>query len=217
VEIINKELVAIFGLVIAVAILGGAFVHVLWLYTFQFSDSEIMEDKLELLEEEKKSLQTKIQKFERDLEMQKSKIIVNEDTAGIHTEQEMSRAEIAQPITLIEGSYSGVLSEQNLIIKNNDVLQELWNELTTDVPLPEVNFRKSTIIGVFYGEKPDLCYGIHIDSVKQFADKEENINTVVYVTKTILLMTLFALKELHNHSILYKFHLKLVMYFSVKK
>jgi len=61
----------------------------------------------------------------------------------------------------------------------------LWNELTTDVPLPEVNFRKSTIIGVFYGEKPDLCYGIHIDSVKQFVDKEENISTVVYVTKTI--------------------------------
>jgi len=62
--VINRDLIAVIGLVGAVAILGGAFTHVLWQNYFQMQERESLQDEIQKLQENNEFLQKKIAKIE---------------------------------------------------------------------------------------------------------------------------------------------------------
>ena len=72
-EIINRDLIAVIGLVGAVAILGGAFTHTLWQNYFQIQEKESLQEEIRRLQDDNEFLQEKITKLEESASTKISK------------------------------------------------------------------------------------------------------------------------------------------------
>ena len=167
---LNKDVAAVIGLVAAIAILGGAFTHTLYQFTFFLQENESLKERNELLENQNKQLQATIQKLESEV----SKSISN---------QKVHLGDSGKVI--VSGTINAITEEKNVVIRNDDDLLELWKEMNTQEPLPNVNFGSNIVIGVFFGKKPNLCYGINVDSIEQYPAIGGTVQAVVNISKTI--------------------------------
>jgi len=172
--VINRDLLAVIGLIGAVAILGGAFTHVLWQNYFQIQEKELLQEEIQKLQENNEFLQEKIVK----LESASSKKSTPERTV------QDSFKPLTEIITLAIGQQSIMPEQQNVVIKSNDDLIILWQKITTENEFPSVDFDSNIVLGVFSGEKPNLCYSINVESLKQFVT-DEGLTTVVNLRNTI--------------------------------
>ena len=174
---INRDLVAVVGLVAAVGIMGGVLTNTVYQFTFMIQENEILKDKAKRLEAENDALRQQIENLQE--EVNAALLLQVKD----HLTQPETQASAGKG-TLAIGLSSGVVEEKNVVIRNSDELFELWKEMAIAEPLPDVDFGSNIVIGVFYGEKSSLCYGINIDSVKQFVTPDEKVTAQVTITKT---------------------------------
>jgi len=170
--VINRDLIAVIGLVGAVAILGGAFTHVLWQNYFQIQERELLQDEIQKLQENNEFLQKKIAKIE-SASSKKSTSEIAQDSF-----------KLTEIITLAIGQQSIILEQQNVIIKSNDELITLWQKITTENEFPSIDFDSNIVVGVFSGEKSNLCYSVNVESLKQFVT-DEGLTTTVNLKNTI--------------------------------
>jgi hypothetical protein len=72
---------------------------------------------------------------------------------------------------LIEGPISNVSEPQIQVIKEKEGLSKIVNQLNKSrspkIPVPAVDFKKETIIGLFMGEKTTGGYGISVASIQE--------------------------------------------------
>jgi hypothetical protein len=77
--------------------------------------------------------------------------------------------------TLDMGTFSGVSTAQNVVLKDKDALSRLWSELhknsTPTAAMPDVDFAKSMVIGVLTGELPSGCQATRVTKVAVADDK----------------------------------------------
>jgi len=172
--VINRDLIAVIGLVGAVAILGGAFTHVLWQNYFQIQEKELLQDEIQKLQQNNEFLQEKIAK----IESASSKKSTSEKTA------QDSFKSLTEIITLAIGQQSIILEQQNIVIKSNGELITLWQKITTENEFPSIDFDSNIVVGVFSGEKSNLCYSVNVESLKQFVT-DEGLTTTVNLKNTI--------------------------------
>ncbi len=187
---LDKNMVAVLGLVAAVAIMGGALNYSLAQFYSQLQEKDVLETRSEQLEKENKDLRSKLEKVEKELSDAKaaaSKLLDKQEKAG-----PVSGRQGAEPgttggsaVTITAGSFSNVKEEKNVVIRSSDELLKLWQEMSVPEPAPDVDFGSSVVIGVFYGEKPNTCYRISIESVKQFLGMDGAVDAVVSVSKTV--------------------------------
>ena len=69
-------------------------------------------------------------------------------------------------------------------MKSNDDLITLWQKITTEKEFPSVDFDSNIVLGVFSGEKSNLCYSINVESLKHFVTVE-GLTTIVNLKNTI--------------------------------
>lgn len=170
---INRDLIAVIGLVGAVAILGGAFTHVLWQNYFQIQEKESLQEEIRKLQENNEFLQEKITNLE-SIFNEKLKQPVQSDTFK----------PLSEIITLAIGQQSIISEQQNVVIKSNDDLITLWQKITTENEFPSVDFDSNIVVGVFSGEKSNLCYSVNVESLKQFVTVE-GLTTIINLKNTI--------------------------------
>jgi len=171
--VINRDLLAVIGLIGAVAILGGAFTHVLWQNYFQIQEKELLQEEIRKLQENNEFLQEKIARL--------GSASIKKSTS--ETVQDSFKP-LSEIITLAIGQQSIIPEQQNVVIKSNDELITLWQKITTENEFPSVDFDSNIVVGVFSGEKPNLCYSVIVESLKQFVT-DEGLITVVNLKNTI--------------------------------
>lgn len=170
---INRDLLAVVGLIGAVAILGGAFTHVLWQNYFQIQEKELLQEEIRKLQESNEFLQEKIARLGSASSKQSTSETVQD-----------SFKPLTEIITLAIGQQSIIPEQQNLVIKSNDDLITLWQKITTENEFPSVDFDSNIVVGVFSGEKPNLCYSVIVESLKQFVTAE-GLTTIVNLKNTL--------------------------------
>jgi hypothetical protein len=58
-------------------------------------------------------------------------------------------------------SQSGVKQKKTIVVKDQNAWKTLWKEHATQgEDLPQIDFTKNMVVGVFLGEKPSACYSI---------------------------------------------------------
>jgi len=164
---INRDLLAVIGLIGAVAILGGAFTHVLWQNYFQIQEKESLQEEIRKLQENNEFLQEKIARLGSASSKQSTSETVQD-----------SFKPLTEIITLAIGQQSIIPEQQNVVIKSNDELITLWQKITTENEFPSIDFDSNIVVGVFSGEKPNLCYSVNVESLKQFVT-DEGLTTIV--------------------------------------
>jgi len=179
--LINRDLIAVIGLVGAVAILGGAFTHVLWQNFFQIQEKESLQEEIRRLQDDNELLQEEIRKLQENNELLQEEIAKIESASSKIPKPEKTvqdSSKLTEIITLAIGQHSMISEQQNLIIKSNDDLVTLWLKITTENEFPSVDFDSNVVVGVFSGEKPNLCYSVNVESLSQFVTNEGLITTV---------------------------------------
>ncbi len=77
--------------------------------------------------------------------------------------------------TVSSGTYAGIWAAQNVVIKDKAAWTRLWNDTyknTVPAPsVPDVDFDKQMVIGVYLGEMPNGCRTARITKVAVAADK----------------------------------------------
>lgn len=74
--------------------------------------------------------------------------------------------------TLDATKNSGVRDPRDVVIKDREAWATLWAEHAgKSSPLPEVDFGKQMVIGVFLGNRPNGCYGTRIDTISSDGKK----------------------------------------------
>jgi len=80
---------------------------------------------------------------------------------------------------LISDSYGGYHNQQFLIVKNNEALTKIYNQVNLfrkpGFPKPKIDFDKNMVIGLFLGEKKYGGYSISVNSIA----KTKN-NLIIY-------------------------------------
>lgn len=78
--------------------------------------------------------------------------------------------------TLAKGGYGGIEEPVNMVIKDNEKWDSLWNKVyetrTPKPELPEVDFEEEMILAVFMGYCPTGGYSISIENI---IEKEERL------------------------------------------
>lgn len=73
---------------------------------------------------------------------------------------------------IANGSNSGYTKKDRIAIRNKQDFQEMWNNLYINYsekpPLPDVDFNKSIVIGVFFGEYTNGGGAISVKSVEEY-------------------------------------------------
>ncbi len=73
--------------------------------------------------------------------------------------------------TVLQAQQSGITSGRQVTIKDASAWASLWREHTVNdnptPPVPEVDFSKKMVLGVFLGQRPNLCYNVAIESVEK--------------------------------------------------
>jgi hypothetical protein len=67
--------------------------------------------------------------------------------------------------TVAQGNQSGIESRREVVGRTAAEWQKLWREHDPDAPLPEVNFAKSMVVGVFLGFRNTGGYRAAITSI----------------------------------------------------
>jgi hypothetical protein len=71
-----------------------------------------------------------------------------------------------------QGFYSGVSSSRNVVIKDQASWMGLWQEHNkSNANIPNVDFSKNMIVGLFMGQRPSGCYAIEDVTVWRAAGK----------------------------------------------
>lgn len=73
---------------------------------------------------------------------------------------------------IAKGSNSGYLDKKRIAVKNKQDFEKLWENLYINFsekpPLPDVDFNKNIIIGVFFGEYTNGGGAISVKSVEEY-------------------------------------------------
>ncbi|TVR88010.1 MAG: protease complex subunit PrcB family protein [Spirochaetaceae bacterium] len=76
--------------------------------------------------------------------------------------------------TVARGSYSGVLSQREVLIESEAAFERLWRELhsgRSPVPQkPSINFETHQIAAVFAGEKPSGGFSVEVTTIQTEED-----------------------------------------------
>jgi hypothetical protein len=71
-------------------------------------------------------------------------------------------------------SYSGIDGELYTVVNNATGWSDLWKRHTSNVDpppaLPAVDFNREFVVGAWWGDKPDGCYRLDIESVTLSGD-----------------------------------------------
>jgi len=77
--------------------------------------------------------------------------------------------------TVDQGFYSGISEPRNVVIRSSEEWKRLWEEHTSifspPPPLPEVDFSRDMVIGVFLGTRPTGGFSVEILSVRHEGDQ----------------------------------------------
>lgn len=72
-------------------------------------------------------------------------------------------------VILNQSSYGGLKQYENRVIKSEDELKEVYNDINSKrspaLDIPVINFSKETVVAIFIGEKNTGGYSIQIESV----------------------------------------------------
>lgn len=72
--------------------------------------------------------------------------------------------------TLLQTQQSGITSARQVTVMDASAWTSLWREHaaneTPAPPAPVVDFTKKWVLGVFVGQRPNLCYNVAIESVE---------------------------------------------------
>src|SRR5262245_13936621 len=69
--------------------------------------------------------------------------------------------------TIAEGQQSGIEDKREVVVKSDEEWKALWKQHAPDKPLPPVDFKKSTVVGVFLGSRNTGGYRATITAVDQ--------------------------------------------------
>jgi len=90
-------------------------------------------------------------------------------------------------VTIAKGRLSGVMEQKNLVIRSNDELVQVWEEIhsgrPSKPPVPQIDFASATLLAAFNGERPNACHDIMIKNVKALSD--EGLETLGKVATVI--------------------------------
>lgn len=178
---INRDLVAVLGLVAAVAIMGGALTNTVNQFSFFSEENENLKQQNQIIESQNKQLGSKISKLQSELDILKSDMSMS---AAAKPDRSMLDVKPASA-TLAQGLVSEIKEEKNIVIKTQEQLSEIWNEMKIDEPVPTVDFTQNTVLAAFYGQKSNTCHTINIDRVERFDMAEDVIYAIVELSKTI--------------------------------
>lgn len=82
-----------------------------------------------------------------------------------------------------EGSYSAIGDKRELIIYNDSQYRALMNDLYKNLDqmpkIPDVDFKKNSLVAVFIGSRASGGYGVKIDSIIETSNK-----LIVNITET---------------------------------
>jgi len=143
-----------------------------------------------------KSIVEKAIESNQKLKEQNDQLKAQLEAQSTRTDSSTPSAETQQEIPLVtiaKGSVSGVTEPKNLVIRNSQEFEEIWNEIYSIrpamPPVPEIDFAKADVLAAFNGEKPNLCYDItidRIDTVPSHLEHDEGgfEERLVVVTKT---------------------------------
>ena len=162
---------AVFGLVAAVAIMGGVLNNTMLQFSTVFEENEALKEQNQILEFQNEQLASNYLKLQSELDSPK------QDRIMPAAKQSSS--------TLAQGLLSEIKEEKNIVISTQIQLSQIWNEMRIDKRVPTVDFRKNTVLAAFYGEKSNICYAINIDKVERFDMPEDVIYAIVEISKTI--------------------------------
>ena len=100
-----------------------------------------------------------------------------------------------------QGFYSGVSSNRNVVIKDKASWMGLWQEHNkTNANMPNVDFSKNMIVGLFMGSRPTGCYAIEDVTVWRAAGKiqitHHNLNPGPTIDCTMSVSSPFKLIEI---------------------
>jgi protease stability complex PrcB-like protein len=78
--------------------------------------------------------------------------------------------------TLEHSQNSAITGPRQLVIRDSSNWQSLWREHTANIQphpaIPNVDFNQHMVIGVFLGERPNLCYQVTIESIEKYSNKK---------------------------------------------
>ena len=73
--------------------------------------------------------------------------------------------------SVLQAQQSGITSARQVTIKDASAWASLWREHIANAnpapPVPAVDFTKKMVLGVFLGQRPNLCYNVAIESVER--------------------------------------------------
>jgi len=70
--------------------------------------------------------------------------------------------------TLARTQNSGVASREEVVVRGNAELTQLWGRITVDgAPLPSIDFADFEVLGVFLGSRPNACHAVEISRITQ--------------------------------------------------
>lgn len=71
--------------------------------------------------------------------------------------------------TLEQGDQSGIQDRRTVVVSNQSALEDLWTEHTSnqggDPGIPNVDFDRRVVVGIFQGQSPNGCYGAEVTNV----------------------------------------------------
>ena len=159
--------------------MGGVLTQTINQFSLISEDTDLLEKINERLEQENLLLQNKVDNLQSQLEKKNSP-------------QGSFIPNVGQPIlsgsddfTIASGSTSHIQEEKNVVIQSGAEFLELWSEMGTGEPLPFVDFSRNIVLGAFYGEKPNGCYTVKIDTVIKVQVTESWQTGVVKISKTV--------------------------------
>jgi hypothetical protein len=73
--------------------------------------------------------------------------------------------------TISRGQTSSISDQKHLVIRDEQGLKDIWQQIDDARGLPEIDFENNMVIAVFMGERPTGGYGIEIESIDAYADR----------------------------------------------
>lgn len=100
--------------------------------------------------------------------------MAEDEPAAEQQSQEAEAVSDREMRTLVRGDQCGVESFREVVVRDEEAWQDLWEEITRiqtpPDPRPEVDFSESLVIGVFLGAKSSSGYGVEIVELKEVED-----------------------------------------------
>jgi hypothetical protein len=82
--------------------------------------------------------------------------------------------------TVLQAQQSGISGARAVAIQDDSAWEALWSDHAANVdpppPVPAVDFTKKMVLGLFVGERPNLCYSVAIESVEKIGNQKVAVN-----------------------------------------